>query len=69
LRLIPVPKTDSSFSQQALLFYPEEILTKEAATNGAITHRSWEETENHQLEILRKELKQLILQEAEKYTK
>jgi hypothetical protein len=43
---------------------PEQLLTRDALIQGAITHRTQEENENHQLQILSSQLKQLIRQEA-----
>jgi site-specific recombinase XerD len=43
---------------------PEQILTREALSDGAATHRSPEDFENHQLAVLRSQLKKLIRQEA-----
>jgi hypothetical protein len=42
----------------------EQILTREALSDGAATHRSPEDFENHQLAVLRSQLKHLIRQEA-----
>ena len=43
---------------------PEQMLTRDALSEGAITHRNSEDLENHQLQILSSQLKQLIRQEA-----
>ena len=43
---------------------PEQLLTKDALAEGAATHKSQEDFENHQLSILGRQLKQLIQQEA-----
>jgi site-specific recombinase XerD len=43
---------------------PEQILTRDALNDGATTHKSPEDFENHQLQILSNQLKQLIRQEA-----
>jgi site-specific recombinase XerD len=43
---------------------PEQILTRDALAEGATTHKSQEDFENHQLAILSNQLKQLIRQEA-----
>jgi hypothetical protein len=43
---------------------PEQILTREALSDGATTHRSPEDFENHQLAVLRRQLKKLIQEEA-----
>jgi site-specific recombinase XerD len=43
---------------------PEQILTRDALNEGAATHKSPEDLENHQLAILSNQLKQLIRQEA-----
>ncbi len=43
---------------------PEALLTREALTQGAITHKTTEDYENHQLQILSNELKELIKREA-----
>ncbi len=43
---------------------PEQLLTRDALVEGAITYESQEETENHQLQILSNQLKQLIRKEA-----
>jgi len=43
---------------------PEQVLTRDALADGATTHKSTEDIENHQLAILSSQLKQLIRQEA-----
>ena len=43
---------------------PEQILTRDALNDGATTHKSPEDFENHQLQILSNQLKQLIRAEA-----
>jgi site-specific recombinase XerD len=43
---------------------PEQILARDAITDGATTRRNVEDLENHQLAILSSQLKQLIRQEA-----
>ena len=43
---------------------PEQLLTRDALAEGAATHKSQEDFENHQLSILGSQLKQLIRQEA-----
>jgi hypothetical protein len=43
---------------------PEQLLTKDALTEGATTQKSTEDLENHQLQILSSQLKQLIHKEA-----
>jgi hypothetical protein len=43
---------------------PEQLLTREAIIEGAITHKTAEDCENYQLQILRGQLKQLIQKEA-----
>ena len=43
---------------------PEKYLTRDALSEGAITHKTDEELENHQLKILSNQLKQLIRQEV-----
>ena len=43
---------------------PEQILTRNALRDGATTHKSMEDFENHQLQLLSSQLKQLIRQEA-----
>jgi len=43
---------------------PEQILTRNALSDGATTHNSKDDFENHQLQILSSQLKQLIRQEA-----
>jgi hypothetical protein len=43
---------------------PEQILTKNALTEGATTYKKPEDLENHQLALLSSQLKQLIRQEA-----
>jgi hypothetical protein len=49
---------------RALGINPEQILTRDALSDGAITCKSKEDFENHQLQILGNQLKQLIRQEA-----
>lgn len=43
---------------------PEQILARDALADGATTRRNQEEAENHQLAVLRNQLKQLIQKEA-----
>jgi len=43
---------------------PEQVLTRDALTEGATTYKSTEDFENHQLAVLSSQLKQLIRQEA-----
>jgi len=43
---------------------PEQLLTRDALSEGAITHKTAEDYENHQLQILGRQLKQLIQQET-----
>ncbi|MDI9578344.1 MAG: site-specific integrase, partial [Thermoproteota archaeon] len=43
---------------------PEQLLTRDALSNGAITSKNKEDFENHQLQLLSNQLKQLIRQEA-----
>ena len=43
---------------------PEQMLTRDALSEGAITYKSSEDQQNHQLQILSSQLKQLIKQEA-----
>jgi len=43
---------------------PEQILTRDALSDGATTHKNTENLENHQLQLLTNELKHLIRQEA-----
>jgi hypothetical protein len=43
---------------------PEKILTRDALAEGATTHKSPEDFEDHQLTILSSQLKPLIRQEA-----
>jgi site-specific recombinase XerD len=43
---------------------PEQILARDALAEGAATYKSSEDFENHQLAILRSQLKQLIRQET-----
>jgi len=43
---------------------PEQLLTRDALTEGAITCKNAQDYENHQLSILSNQLKQLIRQEA-----
>ena len=49
---------------RALGMNPEQLLTKDALTEGAITHKTAEDLENHQLQLLSSQLKQLIHKEA-----
>ncbi len=61
------PKTQISKLEQlkemvrALGMNPEQVLTKDALANGAVTVQ---EGEDHQLTVLRKQLRELILAEA-----
>jgi hypothetical protein len=41
----------------------EQVLARDALSDGAITHRNSEDLENHQLQVLRNQLKQLIREE------
>jgi site-specific recombinase XerD len=43
---------------------PEQILTRDALNDGAITYKTADDCENHQLQILSQQLKQLIQKEA-----
>jgi len=43
---------------------PEQLLTRDALTEGATTYKTGDDYENHQLQILRNQLKQLIHKEA-----
>ena len=43
---------------------PEKILSREAVSQGAITHLSSESLENHQLQILTDTLRELVRREA-----
>ena len=43
---------------------PEQVLARDALSKGAITHKCQEDLENHQLQVLSKQLKQLIREEA-----
>ena len=43
---------------------PEQLLTRDALSEGAITHKTADEFENHQLKILYDQLKQLVRQSA-----
>lgn len=43
---------------------PEQLLTRDALNEGATTHKTTDDFENHQLQILSNQLKQLIRQEA-----
>jgi hypothetical protein len=43
---------------------PEQLLTRDALSDGAITNKDSEDLENHQLQVLRNQLKQLIREEA-----
>ena len=49
---------------RALGMNPEQLLTRDALTEGAIAHKTTEDLENHQLQILSSQLKQLIHKEA-----
>jgi hypothetical protein len=49
---------------QAYGMNPEEVLTREALSDGAATYKSAEDYENHQLTILGNQLKQLIREAA-----
>ena len=43
---------------------PEQLLAREALAEGAITHQNPNDFENHELQILRAQLKELITKEA-----
>jgi site-specific recombinase XerD len=43
---------------------PEQLLTRDAMLDGATTNRNTQDQENHQLQLLSNQLKQLIRQEA-----
>ncbi len=43
---------------------PEQVLARDALSEGAITHKNPEDLENHQLKVLSNQLKQLIREEA-----
>ena len=43
---------------------PEQLLTRDALSEGAVTHKTADEYENYQLQILSRQLKQLIKQET-----
>ena len=43
---------------------PEQILTRDALIDGAVTYQNEEACQNHQLTVLRNQLKQLLKQEA-----
>jgi hypothetical protein len=43
---------------------PEQLLAKDTLNEGATTYKTADDFENHQLQILRNQLKQLIRQEA-----
>ena len=49
---------------RALGMNPEQLLTRDALTQGAATHKTQQDLENHQLTLLASQLKQLIRQEA-----
>jgi hypothetical protein len=49
---------------RALNMNPEQVLTREALSQGATTYKTTNDLENHQLQILSSELKQLIRMEA-----
>ncbi len=49
---------------RALGMNPEQLLTRDALIEGATTHKTSEDLENHQLTVLATQLKQLIRQEA-----
>ena len=48
----------------ALGVTPEQVLTRDALSQGAITYKTADDYQNHQLQILSNELKQLIKREA-----
>lgn len=43
---------------------PEQLLTRDALSEGAVTYKTADDYENHQLQILGRQLKQLIQKEA-----
>jgi len=43
---------------------PEQLLTKDALSDGAATYKTQADLENHQLQVLGEQLKQLIRQSA-----
>ena len=49
---------------RAMYMNPEQTLARDALSDGAITHKSSTDFENHQLQILSNQLKQIIRQEA-----
>jgi hypothetical protein len=49
---------------RALGMNPEQLLTREALSQGAVTYRTADEYEDHQLKVLSEQLKQLIRQSA-----
>jgi len=49
---------------RAMGMNPEQTLARDALSDGAITHKSSTDFENHQLQILSNQLKQIIRQEA-----
>jgi site-specific recombinase XerD len=49
---------------RAMGMNPEQLLARDALSDGAITHINSNDLENHQLQILSNQLKQLIRQEA-----
>jgi site-specific recombinase XerD len=49
---------------RAMGMNPEQTLARDALSDGAITHKSSIDFENHQLQILSNQLKQIIRQEA-----
>jgi site-specific recombinase XerD len=49
---------------RAMGMNPEQLLTRDALSDGAITHINSNDLENHQLQILSNQLKRLIRQEA-----
>jgi site-specific recombinase XerD len=49
---------------RALGMNPEQLLTRDALSDGAITCKNKDDYENHQMQILSNQLKQLIRQEA-----
>jgi site-specific recombinase XerD len=51
---------------RAMGMNPEQLLTKDALVQGAITYKNSDEQENHQLHMLVTELKELIRMEATK---
>jgi hypothetical protein len=46
---------------------PEQLLATDALSDDAITHLTSNDLENHQLQILSYQLKQLIRQEAKQH--